>query len=98
MEETHDVVFENESVRVEIIKSFGVESGADEWYDQEESEIAFVTKGGAVIDFGDRKLTLNAGDYYHFRAHERHRVDFTSDDCEWLCLYISAQRIARSAR
>lgn len=89
MEEKHEVIFEKEKIKIKAIKSYGFFSGADDWYDQEEEEIAFVTKGSAVIELLDRKIRLDAGEYYHFKAREKHRIDFTSGDCEWLCVYIS---------
>jgi len=31
---------------------------------------------------------VHTGDHYYIKAHERHRVAYAIDDCEWLCLFI----------
>lgn len=82
------VVFENDKIKVERIFSYGAESAADFWYDNDCDEWVTVVKGSAVLDFGEEKIALSAGDNYYIEARVKHRVDFTSRDCEWLCVYL----------
>ena len=89
MQEEIVVIFEDEQVRVESIKSFGCKSPDGFWYDQEEREIVVVTKGSAVLEFADgAKVELNANGSRVLKPHEKHRVAFTSGDCEWLCVFV----------
>jgi len=83
------VIFENERIRVESIKSFGCASPGGFWYNQEEREIAVVTKGSAVLEFADgTKVELKENDGCVLKPHEKHRVAFTSGDCEWVCVFV----------
>lgn len=85
--EEHKIIFENEKILVEEIKSFGWRSPSDEWFDQPEKEVVFLVKGDAVLEFEKEKVLLKKGDSYIIEAHQKHRVDFTSQDCEWLCIF-----------
>ena len=88
MAEEITVVFDDEKVRVEKIKSFGIKSADGFWYDQDEREIAAVTKGRAVLEFENGgTIELKEGGFCLLEPHEKHRVAFTSTDCEWLCIF-----------
>lgn len=81
-------IFENEKLRVEKILSFGVISVDNFWYDQDCDEWAQVTKGNAILEFELKIIELNQGESYYIQAHMKHRVKYTSNDCEWLCVFI----------
>lgn len=90
-EEEITIIFENERLRVENIRSFGNTSAEGFWYDQNEDEWVQVTKGSAVLEFDKHKLGLKCGEHYYIRAHERHRIAYASGDCEWLCVFLKNQ-------
>ena len=73
--------------RVERIVSDGHVSPPGFWYDQEENEFAAVLKGNAKLEFEQKILELNAGDWVIIPAHERHRVIYTSSSCVWLTIF-----------
>lgn len=88
MKEQITVIFENERLRIETIRSFGNPSPEKFWYDQAEDEWAQVTKGSAVLEFEKSKAALSGGEHYYIKAHKRHKVAYASPDCEWLCVFI----------
>ena len=88
MQELTTILFENEKIRVEKIESFGCCSPCDFWYEQTEDEWVQITKGTAILDFGNEKIALNTHENYYIKAYQKHRVEYTSTDCEWLCLFI----------
>ena len=93
MKEEITVIFENDSLRMETVKSFGAKSSEGFWYDQQEEEIAVVSRGYAILEFEDeKKVELKAGEKCVIAPHERHRVAFTSEDCEWICLFFKCVR------
>lgn len=79
------------NVRIERIVSKGHRSAPGFWYDQDEHEWVVLLKGAAALRFeeGDRLLQLREGDHVHIAAHERHRVEWTSDNTEtiWLAVF-----------
>jgi len=88
MSERKTVIFENDKIRVERIQSVWYSSPPGFWYDQAEDEWVQVTKGSAVLEFEKAKVELNIGDNLYIKAYERHRIEQTSSDCEWLCVFI----------
>ncbi len=78
-------------VRIERIVSRGHCSPPGFWYDQQDNEWVMLVKGAARLRFeaGDRILHLAAGDHLTIAAHERHRVEWTSDteDTIWLAVF-----------
>jgi cupin 2 domain-containing protein len=79
------------NVRIERIVSRGHRSAPGFWYDQEEDEWVLVVKGQARLMFetGSRKVHLREGMYIHIPAHERHRVEWTTEDGDtiWLAVF-----------
>lgn len=64
---------------VERIISSGQTTPADEWYDQDADEWVVVLDGKARLLFdGEGEITLKKGDYLLIKAHEKHRVTYTS--------------------
>ena len=79
------------NTRIERIVSKGHCSPPGFWYDQEQHEWVLVLQGEATLRFerDDRLVRLKAGDYVQIAAHERHRVEWTSEDTEtiWLAVF-----------
>jgi cupin 2 domain-containing protein len=81
----------NGDVRIERIVSKGHRSAPGFWYDQDQHEWVVLLKGAAALRFeeGDRLLHLREGAHVHIAAHQKHRVEWTSDDTEtiWLAVF-----------
>lgn len=86
-DEIIELIFENEIVRVERIYSKGSHTKEGMWYNQKETESVKITNGEAIMTVGNKMLNLIGGDALIIPAHEKHRVDFTSPDCEWICAF-----------
>lgn len=80
------------NIRIERIVSRGHASPEGFWYDQNQDEWVLLVRGSAGLAFeGDPNvIELNAGDHLLIRAHQRHRVAWTSDteDTIWLAVHI----------
>lgn len=91
-QEQVDVLVRSGAVRVERILSRGQVS--EGWYDQEQEEWVALLSGQARIAFehGD-ELTLRPGDWVLIRAHQRHRVTYTSVEppCVWVAMHFPGQ-------
>ena len=81
-------LLENEKIRIETIVSFGNVSPDDFWYCQSEDEWVMLTNGKAQIQFEDEFVDLCKDDHMLIPAYKKHRVSYTSDDAEWLCVFI----------
>ncbi len=80
----------SDNVRIERIVSRGHTTPTDQWYDQEQPEWVLVLQGRAVIAYENKApVTLERGDYVTIAAHERHRVELTSEreDTIWLAVH-----------
>lgn len=78
------------NVKVERIISTGQTTPVDEWYDQNKDEWVLLVDGEAKLTFEDTgEITLKKGDYILIKAHERHRVTYTSTHppCIWLAIH-----------
>lgn len=77
------------SVRIERIVSYGQASPDGFWYDQERVEWVVVLAGAARLQFEDRTLDLQPGDFVNIPAHTRHRVEWTAPDepTIWLAVH-----------
>jgi cupin 2 domain-containing protein len=84
-------LLESPDVRIERIVSHGHSSPRDFWYDQQQAEWVVVLKGAARIEFADRMLEMQPGDFVEIPAHTRHRVDWTTPDepTIWLAVHYS---------
>lgn len=81
-------LLENEKIRIETIVSYGNASPDDFWYCQNEDEWVLLTNGKAQIQFEDEFVDLCKDDHMLIPAYKKHRVSYTSDDAEWLCVFI----------
>lgn len=88
-EEVTEILLQNDTIRVERILSSGQSSPPGFWYDQEEDEYVAVLKGRAVLLINAQKITLEEGDSLLIPAHQKHRVELTSNPCVWLCIFIT---------
>lgn len=80
----------NGDVRIERIISTGQTTPDDKWYDQETDEWVILLEGNAIILFEDSvEISLQKGDYILIKAHEKHRVTYTSTEpeCIWLAVH-----------
>jgi cupin 2 domain-containing protein len=88
-EELTTVLQEAHGVRIERIVSTGHKSPEGFWYDQPEHEWVMVLQGAARLQFEDRVVEMKVGDWISIRAHQKHRVDWTSPDepTVWLAVF-----------
>lgn len=56
-------------------------------YDQDHDEWVVVLNGGAVLEVGDERLDLIAGDWVLLRAHMTHRLIDTLPETSWLAVH-----------
>lgn len=92
LDKTNEQFFDlikDENVRIEKIVSNGQSSPKEFWYNQDENEFVIVLKGSAILEFEDKKVTLNEGDFINISKHTKHRVEYTSKDEEtvWLAVF-----------
>lgn len=88
-EELFTTLLEQSGVRIERIVSYGQASPEGFWYDQDQDEWIIVLQGAAKLEFEDRTVEMNRGDFLHIRAHEKHRVAWTapSEPTIWLAVH-----------
>lgn len=83
------VLAEGEGVKIERIVSDGHASPEGFWYDQEQYEWVLLVSGSAVLAFEDKAVALKPGDHLLIPAHQRHRVEATSqtEKTIWLAVF-----------
>jgi cupin 2 domain-containing protein len=89
-EEIIEIIHKNENTTIERIISTGQTTPEDYWYDQEKDEIVFLFQGNAKLLFEDETIIeLQKGDYITIKAHQKHKVVYTSNDppCVWLAIH-----------
>ena len=77
-------------ILIERIVSNGQTSPEGFWYDQDRDEWVVLLQGRAEIGYADgRRVLLGPGDWLLIPAHEKHRVESTSQDppCIWLAVH-----------
>ena len=93
-EELIDVLFRSPGVRIERIVSTGQSSPEGIWYDQDEHEWVVMLSGEAELLFENESSPrqLSPGDYLYIPAHQRHRVESTSESelTIWLACFFDA--------
>ena len=92
-EEIFETILQKSGCRIERIISRGHKSPEGFWYDQDETEWVMLVQGQAGLRFEgqDHVTILNPGDYLQIDRHTRHRVEWTSPDCDtlWLAVHIA---------
>jgi len=90
-EELSEALVDHGNVTIERIVSKGHRSEQDFWYDQDRNEWVMLVKGEAMLRFeeGDRLVRMTEGSWVNIAAHERHRVEWTTEDTEsiWLAVF-----------
>lgn len=90
-EEWFQTLVQGKGMHIERIVSKGHCSPPGFWYKQEESEWVLLVKGAARLRFAEpeREVELRPGMHVNIAAHERHRVEWTSQDEEtiWLAVF-----------
>lgn len=82
-------IVKNDKLTVERIVSNAQKSPDGFWYDQDKNEFVMVLQGCAVLEFEDKEVELNKGDYLTIEAHRKHRVKYTSEKepTIWLAIF-----------
>lgn len=85
-----EVIANNENIVIERIISYGNITPDGYWYNQDKNEWVLLLCGEAKLEFRDKKtIDLKAGDYIMIKAHQEHRVVYTSKEpnCIWLAFH-----------
>ena len=80
-------ILSGKEFRIERIISTGQIS---DWFDQADNELVMLLQGSAKIENKKRLVRIvSAGDYFVIKAHEKHKVSYTSENppCIWLCIF-----------
>lgn len=89
-EEVIEALMPDNGVLIERIISTGQVTPKGVWYDQEQDEWVVLLQGNAILSWENgKRLDMGAGDWVFIPAHERHRVEYTSEDlpCVWLAVH-----------
>lgn len=92
-QEVFEPLVTSENVTIERIISTGQTTPSGQWYDQERDEWVVLLQGTAALSYPDgTQIQLQVGDYLWIRAHQKHRVEFTSTDppCIWLAIHFTS--------
>jgi len=87
--ELFDDILSNDKVQIQRIVSKGHTSPKEGWYNQKTNEWVIVLKGAAIIEFENKEVTLNIGDYINIKAFTKHKVRWTDPDVEtiWIAVH-----------
>ncbi len=82
-------LLKKDNLRIEKIVSNGQVSPKNFWYEQEENEFVLLLEGFAILEFEDKEIELNKGDYINIPAFLKHRVKYTSkkQTSIWLAVF-----------
>ena len=80
-------LFQNDSIKIEAIRSWLKTPG--ETYNQDQDEWVLLISGEASFLVEDQKLQLKSGDYFLLPKHTEHQVLSTSNDALWLGIFSS---------
>ena len=78
-DELFSTLLEADNLSIERIVSHGHASPEGFWYDQGQHEFVIVLKGAARLTIGGETKELKPGDFVNIPAHQKHRVEWTSD-------------------
>ena len=76
-------------LRIERIVSHGHASPEGFWYDQDQHEWVIVLQGAARLSIEGINEELKPGDFINIPAHQKHRVEWTTQDepTVWLAVF-----------
>ncbi len=89
-QEIFETIINSQNLKIERIISSGQTTPEGTWYDQDQDEWVILLQGKATLLYSDNSsIELKPGDYLLIKAHEKHRVIFTSGDppCIWLAIH-----------
>ncbi len=81
------VLLDNSSTRIERIYSYGEVSPVGFYYNQDEDEFVKIEEGNAIIEVEGKEIVMNKGDELFFFFFSKHRINYTSDNCVWYCVF-----------
>lgn len=81
------VLLDNSSTRIERIYSYGEVSPVGFYYNQDEDEFVKIEEGNAIIEVEGKEIVMNKGDELFLPRHTKHRINYTSDNCVWYCVF-----------
>ncbi len=93
-QELFEALLQTKDILIERIISTGQSTPPGQWYDQETDEWVILLQGKAQLSYEDsRTVDLLPGDYLLLKAHEKHRVEATSNNpvCIWLAIHFPPQ-------
>jgi len=89
-EELIEAIIPDNGVLIERIISAGQVTPPDVWYDQDRDEWVVLLQGNAKLSWANGKvIEMGRGDWVFIAAHDRHRVEYTSQEppCIWLAVH-----------
>lgn len=89
-EEIFEALIPDRGILIERIISAGKASPEGFWYRQDRDEWVVLLQGRAKLAWENgKRMELKAGDWVFIPAHERHRVEWTSQEpaCIWLAVH-----------
>jgi len=88
--EIFEDLVQGSNIKVERIISNGQSSPRSGWYDQTQHEWVVVLKGEAILAFDNKPdVKLKQGDYLNIKAHQKHKVSWTTleEETIWLAIH-----------
>jgi cupin 2 domain-containing protein len=92
VQELKTVLFENREIKIEEIKSLGVATAPGNYYEQDEDEYVYIKKGNAKLNLDGKILELKPGDHLLIKKKIKHRVEETTFDCIWYCIFLKVRK------
>lgn len=86
------VLIDSQYLLIETIKSYGVTTPTDYFYDQAEYEWVCIIEGEAELTIEGVAYQLKRGATFMIAPHQKHQVTYASLDCVWLCLFLRNPR------
>jgi len=82
-------LLKSDNIKIEKIVSNGQSSPINFWYSQEKNEFVLILKGDAILEYEDKEVKLQEGDYINIKAFTKHRVKYTNKDepTIWLAVF-----------
>lgn len=88
--EISEALLPDKGILIEKIVSAGQASPPGFWYDQDRDEWVVLLQGLARLEWEDGRMKdMEPGDWIFIPSHEKHRVDWVSDEkeCIWLAVH-----------
>jgi cupin 2 domain-containing protein len=85
--EVFSTLFQNESIKIESIRSWLKTPG--EVYNQDQDEWVILLEGEAKLEIDNIMVNLQRGDYLFIPKHTLHRVHSTAKNTLWIGVFSS---------